>query len=72
MDGGEIDGLWLYIWKNSPPPERDEIKQMIGFKVVDENKVSSQGFSQTQSTTVCSYITNVPQYMSGDHCLLHF
>jgi hypothetical protein len=34
------DGLWSYICRHSPLPEKDEIEHIIGGQVIDKNKVS--------------------------------
>lgn len=35
------DGLWQYITQHSPPPEREEIAQIIGRSVINRNAVST-------------------------------
>lgn len=32
--------VWQHIMQCTPPPERDEIAQLIGHKLIDQNKVS--------------------------------
>lgn len=34
-------GVWQHISQRTPVPERDEIAQLIGHKIIDQNKVSS-------------------------------
>jgi hypothetical protein len=35
----ESEGIWSHILKNSPYPEHDEISQLIGKKLIDDNQV---------------------------------
>jgi hypothetical protein len=35
----ESEGIWSHIIKNSPSPEHDEISQLIGKKLIDDNQV---------------------------------
>jgi len=32
-------GVWQHISQRTPAPERDEIAQLIGHKIIDQNKV---------------------------------
>lgn len=44
--------VWQHIMQYTPLPERDEIAQLIGHKIIDQNKVG-KGLSN------CSYVLNV-------------